>query len=650
MAVNFPPNPTYPTEYDSDGTLFLVYNSSESKLSKANSAWDEVVEIEPTNPVQWADNGFATIDGELFYYGGVDKDSQGRIYRFKGCARNLSGKPTKYNAAGTIIRGLVVAEHHNQLSSAIINTEKFVGYNFDTDTTTVDWRVRNLLAQNIIYNDYDCPDVVFNYGIISDSPITGTVISYSVVISGAYGAFQIDFGDGTSSTALTGFHTYSPNVKIDPVAVVSNNDCEIVQTPIQRNFAEEPKGRTPFTGLQIPVPKFPDFPSIFFPSIAFPSLDIKFPPTILPCIDLSKINIPSFPSIVFPSFQMGNIDISINNGFPSGLNFSGISVNFNGVFPSTVNFGPAPSFAPIAFGPAPTLAPIGFAPTPTLGPVAFGPAPTITANFGPAPTIGPVAFGPAPTITANFGPAPSITANFGPAPSITANFGPAPTITVNFGPAPSIGPILFGVAPSFSPILFGPAPSFAPINFGTAPTINVNWGTPPTLSCNVSIQCPSTGAASIAPMYSPLRDSPLAFADSPQIDMQYEIGGIPSEIKLVAPDFLPTIKIESQIPSTIEINFKNLDFPEINLKGPESIPLSFPLDMPTISLAMPKEPFISLAVPNFIDLRVPDGLRVPLVFDGPPLSAELKVNWNIDKLNANTEGLQCFALVPCPRT
>ena len=707
MAVNFPPVPVYPTEYDTDETLFLVFNSSQTTLSEACSAWGETMEIVPSDDDEWGDNGFATIDGELFYYGGVDRDTEGRIYRFKSCARNIGGTETKFNPAGTEVLGLVVAEHHNQLARAIINTEKFIGYNFDPDEETVDWRVRNLLGQNIIYNDYDCPDVVFNYGIIDDNPVTGTVISYTVTVNGAYGSFQLDFGDGTSTTAMTGFHTYSPNVTIDPVAVVTNNDCEIVQTPIQRDFAEEPKGKGPIQRLRIPVCDFPDFPSIVFPSINFPSLDMRLPPTIQPCIDLSKISFPSFPSFNFPSFpgfnfpsfsfpgvSVGDVNVSFACGggieFPSSLDFSGISVQFGGPIPSVVNFGPAPSLS-VLFGPAPTIGPVLFGPAPAVSPVDFGPAPTIPVDFGtvptisfefaaipnvsvvfgPAPTIGPVAFGPAPSITVNFGAAPDVgpvlfgpaptlgPVLFGPAPAVgPIAFGPAPSLVVTFGPAPSIGPIAFGPAPTIGPIAFGPAPTIGPIafgpaptisavisfgtaptltvNFGSAPMISVDWGSPPLLSCNIAIQCPSSGGVSMAPMYSALRDTPLNFSEDPQIEMQYDIVGIPSIITMVPPENLPALKID----------FTGM--PEISFKAPDPIQLAAPLEMPVIRLEMPSDPVISLSVPEFIDLRVPEGLRVPLVFDGPPLSAELKVNWNLDKLG-EIDGRQCFTLVPCPR-
>ncbi len=119
MSIGFPPVPLYPQALDSDYTLFLVYNTSEAELASNNEAWAEEIEIEPVSAESneiWADNGFANISGELFYYDEVEKDSNDKVYKLKRCARNLGGSKTKFNESGSMVRGFVVAEHHNQLA------------------------------------------------------------------------------------------------------------------------------------------------------------------------------------------------------------------------------------------------------------------------------------------------------------------------------------------------------------------------------------------------------------------------------------------------------------------------------------------------------------------------------------------------------
>ncbi|MFW1442926.1 hypothetical protein ACEV7Z_23325, partial [Vibrio parahaemolyticus] len=74
----------------------------------------------------WADNGFATISGEMFYYDAVEKDADGYVKTLKRCVRNLGGVHTQANLAGTVVRGFVMAEHHNQLVDVTLKMEQFV--------------------------------------------------------------------------------------------------------------------------------------------------------------------------------------------------------------------------------------------------------------------------------------------------------------------------------------------------------------------------------------------------------------------------------------------------------------------------------------------------------------------------------------------
>jgi hypothetical protein len=306
MSSKFPPQPAYPLAIDSDKTLFLVYNTSEAKTIKENSAWQEEIEIEPVSddhPEIWADNGFANISGELFYYDAVDKTSvtgsgavlgnvkinedgslarisvlnggsgykkphvlvkgigtgakvdvivengsiidviilnpgvgylgedvnfefQGKVFKFKRCARNLGGKKTKFNPSGTWVRGFVVAEHHNQLVSATVALERYI---FELDENIL--RLEN---EPICPDDAYCPDVVFTTNAIEEeaSDCGSVTIEYEIIINGAFETFVLDFGDGQSTnSAQSGTHTYAPGAVADPVVTVTSQNCTVVQTP-----------------------------------------------------------------------------------------------------------------------------------------------------------------------------------------------------------------------------------------------------------------------------------------------------------------------------------------------------------------------------------------------------------------------------------
>ena len=306
---NFIPQPIYPLGIDSDYTLYKVHNTTESFLVVDNEAWSEIIYIEGyknTNLIEdpWPDNGFATIEGELLYYRRVDKDYQtGKVVALKDCIRNIGGKPTRYNLAGVSIRGLVVAEHHNQLAQAIVNIENFIGIDFDEDQKTLDWKIRNLFNTPPIFDDYGCPDVNFSVITLSKDPNSGTVISYNLKITGGYKNFKIDFGDGTSTTnELTGTHLYATSVQIDPVVNVETNNCNIVQTPTIRNNPNEPTLPVAPEPVFIQIPECPALPPLDITIPQVPDAIINLPPIIFPNFDIGipNINIPSIISVVPP--------------------------------------------------------------------------------------------------------------------------------------------------------------------------------------------------------------------------------------------------------------------------------------------------------------------------------------------------------------
>jgi hypothetical protein len=279
-------------------------------LYRDNSPWAKDIDIVPVDadkPEIWADNGFGNIDGELFYYDSVVKDDNGKVLRLSNCLRQLGGTKTKFNKKGTWVRSYVIAEHHNQLVEAILLTEDFIGYNFDPRRETLDWRIRNLEALEIIFDDYDCPDVTFSFTVVSNSPVSGILANYYIQVnSGTVDSFRLDFGDGAyTTTLLQGSHQYSLNATVDPVLTISNNKCQIVQTPIDRpNPKELPEiQETTFTWEVPEVCPFPDFTVV---PCEVPEPDMNIPALALPCVSVT----PDI-SIVGPGIQLvPNVNIT----------------------------------------------------------------------------------------------------------------------------------------------------------------------------------------------------------------------------------------------------------------------------------------------------------------------------------------------------
>lgn len=308
----FPPVPLYPSDIDTDYTLFLVYNTTETKICVENPAWSQEIEIIPVKEDEaeiWADNGFGNIAGELFYYDSVEKNEDGKVYKLKDCARNLGGEQTRWNQKGTWVRSYVVAEHHNQLVDSILKMQDFTGINFDTRKQTLDWRIRNLEALEVIFDDFACPDVNFTFNTEEVSNEAGILATYSVDIDGTITAttFRLDFGDGEfTTTELEGTHRYAINARIDPVVTVSNDKCQIIQTPIERDNPAEPPPAV-IDEFEVPFPDFPPVPDFTFIPCEVPEPDLNFPPLVLPCPPEQNISI-ILGDVIVPS-QVTTTDI-----------------------------------------------------------------------------------------------------------------------------------------------------------------------------------------------------------------------------------------------------------------------------------------------------------------------------------------------------
>mgnify|MGYP003969120423 CR=1 FL=1 len=321
--MTFPPVPVFPKAIDTDHELYLVHNTTETRICVDNVPWSQEIEIVPVSSTSveiWADNGFANIEGELLYYETVEKDVNGKVNKLKKCARNLGGEDTKLNKKGTWIRSFVVAEHHNQLVDGILNAENFIGFNFDPRQETLDWRIRNLEGLDIIFDDFTCPDIVFTFNIIEDDPVTGKLAEYLIEIQGTGGAptglisiITLSFGDGATTDILEGTHRYAVNAQIDPVITVINDSCEIIQTPVNRINPLEPPALV-LASFDIPIPEIPEFPDFTFVPCDVPEVDINLPPLIFPCISLEG-QIGPLPSVIVgPDINMvSNVTITANN-------------------------------------------------------------------------------------------------------------------------------------------------------------------------------------------------------------------------------------------------------------------------------------------------------------------------------------------------
>ena len=572
MPYFFPPAPVYPSDYDSDQTLFVVYNTSETVTTAENQPWSDEISIKPVAADKdeiWSDEGgFANIDGELFYYGSVEYDGNSKINKFKQCCRNIGGTHTKRTLAGAEVRGFVIAEHHNQIVDAIVKIENFVGYNFTPDTASLDWRIRNLQNLEVIFDDFSCPDVVFDFFVIENNPTTGILAQYNITITGIFTSYRLDFGDGTyTTTSQNGTHRYAPNASIDPALTVANNKCTLVQTPIERLNVTEPTAQKPTTAFEIPIPALPTIPQFTVPTITVPSLVPQLPPIVFPCLNvgpIGPINIPSVISVI-PGINIPSLVSITPVSLPSKITISPVTIPDKITInqpkiPDTITISPAPTIPNIKIDPVPTIPNIKFDTFPTFPTtIGFGPFPTFPTKFtfGSFPTFPTkFTFGPFPTYPTqfSFGDFPSFPTTIGFDPlSIPTSIGfdnvpNFPTsIPISFPKIPTIP-----VAPINVPAItvdFGPAPKFDPINItGTITVPTIEFGPAPTFPASIPFVNPPCLPAVIV----------ITAAGIPTIPDTITITGpkIPDTIKFESPPAFPKVKFDNP-PVFPKIQFDN---------------------------------------------------------------------------------------------
>lgn len=618
----FPPVPVYPKAIDSDYTLYLVYDTTETRLATDNSPWSQEIDIVPVasdKPEIWAENGFGNIEGELFYYDSVEYNEYGKVTKLKGCSRQLGGEKTQFNKKGTWVRSYVVAEHHNQLAMAVMKTQNFIGYNFDPRQETLDWRIRNLQALEVIFDDYNCPDVNFTWNIISNDPVAGIVAEYLLEITppGTISSFRLDFGDGEfTTTDLSGQHRYAVNARIDPVVRVSNDKCQIIQTPIERDNPAEPPP-TVAEAFEIPLPEFPDVPDFTFVPCDVPEPEINLPPLVVPCISIEG-QLGPIPSVITgPDINMvSNVTITSNN--PINLPHSNIDINIIG--------GPIPSLIIVDVPPIP--------PTIVIDP----PIPPTIVIVPPNSTIAvELALNEMPRLEVDWGTPPEmeVAMTFARAVKTPERFAADEKLMADFGEEFAD---LFEAKQTMK-VEYEPVGIPSEIKVIMPEDTNVKLDTSDLDNKKISIDATGVNLPTDIKIHgpeSPIPDS-IVFDASDLIEAIERLEAI-SPIKIDASDIPQTIKVEMEktIPNTIIVEMPK-PIPEkiiVESNIPDKIILEGPAGIP---LLLPEE----FALP----VKFPDKMpEVELVWKGSPIEVKITMDQIVNK---ESDGKQCVMIVPC---
>jgi hypothetical protein len=613
----FPPVPLYPIKLDSDRTLFLVYNTTETRLAVDNHPWSEEIEIEPTTASEiWADNGYGNISGELFYYDSVEKNYDGKIIKLKGCIRNIGGNQTRFNLAGTWVRSYVIAEHHNQLVNALIKIESFL--------KNINDRIELLEGEPTCADDFNCVSSTMDFDITPAVNCSDSVATYDINISGNYTTVTINFGDGNTSTSLTGTHTYPPNAKVDPVVTIENDNCLTILTPVDR-ITGGPWDVPSTPTLSIPLCTIPDLPDINIPSCSTPSITMTFPQIILPSICIS------LPSI---SVDM-NVSVTV---YPISV----ISANI----PSVISFGPV-SIPSVIYVSVPSLQMSLYVSVDMPSVISFEPVVFPTVSFEPVvfPTV---SFEPVTFPTVSFEPVTFPVVSFGPIPALSVDWGEAPSIVVDWGECDCTITVTCAAPPAF-------APDKTPLPFAAAME---------TFEDNTVVTIPTPQALGIPSqirVVAPEFKNISVKHDLPQ-SIEVIAPNLPSIINIQGPDKpLPhEIKIIGEVPEHIRLDAHELpeaikldaaDLPTTIVLDAVNLPNKITIDASDIPdkiqvVGIPSAIELKGHIPSEIFLKVPENIEVPLVYRGGPIP----VQFDLTKLtDIDTEDTPCFAIIPCPK-
>jgi hypothetical protein len=257
------PQPRFPNSLDDNNTLFEVFNTSESELSQNFTVEDDTLFIKPrsfSESEKWSkESGVLNLEGELIYYSGVitednpnpspsnnpnfsffddpsisdeEKNEQRRVTAFTNMIRGLGSVNPRIHLSGEIVRGYVLAEHHNALLQSMLGVEELIGTDNSTDHLSLDFRLRDLEELIVERDDLDCPFGVFWFEII-DSNAQQDTVQFHITIIGSFDRFEFIPEDEAEAVTddLNPIFTYGTGVDIEAtLKVFKGTKCCFIVT------------------------------------------------------------------------------------------------------------------------------------------------------------------------------------------------------------------------------------------------------------------------------------------------------------------------------------------------------------------------------------------------------------------------------------
>ena len=213
--MSFVENSNYPTQLDSESNLFLVKDSAKTSLTQVFNPTDTTISVDSTSG--FPDVGIITLIGpqeedittracSLLYTGKTETT-------FTGLSSMPFSTPTMKEIGSLVVMN-VRAEHHNQIASALMAMEAYVGTAHGESDT-----LQNQLNQLVTL--IPVPIAMFNVS-VGTGLANQTEFQFEDASFGSPTSWIWNFGDGGTSLEENPTHIYTTPGVYDVTLTVSN--------------------------------------------------------------------------------------------------------------------------------------------------------------------------------------------------------------------------------------------------------------------------------------------------------------------------------------------------------------------------------------------------------------------------------------------